>query len=511
MKKSLKILALILALVLSFSVFAACDSGSSGDDETKAESPSSAEKDDGNGTGNETSGTGAENATNETEPEEPIETEPMPDIEKKNYATDYFMYIQQDVNAMGYHWVEESDKDAMSQALFNRQEKVREHLGVTITASQAGSHTTYTEAFKTAIKNKDDSIHLMLSHVHSGIESLVTEGYLQDFKNVEQLNLDADYWKYDFMEGIALNDHMYLGNSNFNILYTHVIAFNKSMLDQYDDALNESVYDMVLNKRWTLDQMISLASLVSVDQTSDGKTQDDTFGITGVQWIAFVGFLNASNIQLIDVDESGQYALSFYNELNQAKTTALIEKLSAMVASDYAWFRYRVESTPEVQLYTGRSLMELKGTNQIPSYCDYDIAFGILPYPMYDEAQADVGYRHLQWGGYQCIPAYLKDPVMAGETLEMLSYFSYDVNVTFYEKLLGKQVADAPLDRQMLDIVWDTICSDFGQTYSNASGNVLYMVPELTWVNTTQNIASYYKSKEKSSNKMIKKFLLGIK
>jgi hypothetical protein len=510
MKKSLKILSLILALILSFSVFAACDSGSSSTDETKAETPTG-DKENGSEAGTTADGSGAENASDETDSEEQIETAPMPEIDKKNYGADYFMHIQQDVNAMNYHWLEESDNDPMSQALFARQEKVREHLGVTITASEAGANTTYTEAFKNAIKNKDDSIQLMLSHVHSGIESLVTGGYLQDFKNVEQLNLDADYWKYDFMEGIALNDHMFLGNSNFNILYTHVIAFNKSMLEQYGDALNESVYDMVFNKRWTLDQMISLASLVSIDQTANGKTEDDTFGITGIQWIAFVGFLNASDIQLIDVDESGQYALSFYNELNQAKTTALIEKLSAMVASDYAWFRYRVESTPEVQLYTGRSLMELKGTKALSSYCDYDIDFGILPYPMYDEAQAEVGYRHLQWGGYQCIPAYLADPVMAGETLEMLSYYSYDVNVTYYEKLLGKQVADAPLDRQMLDIVWDTICSDFGQTYHEASGGVLYMVPELTWVNTTQNIASYYKSKEKSSSKLIKKFLINVK
>jgi hypothetical protein len=99
---------------------------------------------------------------------------------------------------------------------------------------------------------------------------------------------------------------------------------------------------------------------------------------------------------------------------------------------------------------------------------------------------------------------------MVGETLEMMAYFSNEVNITFYEKLLGKQVADAPLDRQMLDLVWDTICPEFGQAYTDASGNWLYMLPELTWVNATQNLASYVKSKETSSNKKIKKFLLDV-
>ena len=152
MKKSLKILSLILALILSFSVFAACYSGSSSTDETKAETPTG-DKENGSEAGTTADGSGAENASDETDSEEQIETAPMPEIDKKNYGADYFMHIQQDVNAMRYHWVEESDNDPMSQALFARQEKVREHLGVTITASEAGAHTTYTEAFKTAIKN----------------------------------------------------------------------------------------------------------------------------------------------------------------------------------------------------------------------------------------------------------------------------------------------------------------------------------------------------------------------
>ena len=99
---------------------------------------------------------------------------------------------------------------------------------------------------------------------------------------------------------------------------------------------------------------------------------------------------------------------------------------------------------------------------------------------------------------------------MVGETLEMLSFFSENVNITFYEKLLGKQVANAPLDRQMLELVWDTICPEFGQTYTDCTGNWLYMLPELTWVNATQNLASYVKSKESSSNKKITKFLHSI-
>lgn len=483
MKKSLRLLTLILALVMIISSLAACNSDDTQDD------------DDNDGD------------------TEAVVDEFFPDIAKKDYDTDFFITNQIDCNPMKYYWVEESDGDAMSEALYLRQEQVRKHLGVEITATQAGHHTTYAVDFQTAVKNKDDSVHLLISHVHSGVEGLISGGYLADFNDFDSINLDAHYWNQTFMEGVAIDDLMFLGNSNFNILYTYVIAFNKTMLEQQEDALDESIYDIVTDYRWTLDRMISLAQLVSIDATADGKTEDDTFGITGVHWVPFVGFLEASNIQLVDIAEDGNYKISFYNSLNQVKTTNLITTLSELAKADYAWFgRYKNDDQygVDIPLYTGRTLMELRATNALQSLCEYDVEFGVLPYPMYDEAQADVGYRHLQWGGYLCIPSYLVDPTMVGDTIEMLSYYSTNVNTTFYEKLLGKQVADVPEDRKILDMVWDSVVSDFGQTYTTASGNVLYMVPNLTHA-ADSNISSYHQGVENSANKSIKKFLNTVK
>ena len=197
-------------------------------------------------------------------------------------------------------------------------------------------------------------------------------------------------------------------------------------------------------------------------------------------------------------------------DVNKQKTSDLVDKLSALSAADCTYLDYMTASGSTLSVKGGKALMELTPTISIASFLDYDISFGVLPYPMWDEAQKDVGYRHLQWGGYLCVPSYASNPVMIGETVEMLAFFSDDVNVAFYEKLLGKQVADMPLDRQMLELVWDTICPEFGQAYTEATGSWLYMLPELTWVNATQNLASYVKSKETSSNKKIKKFFAEI-
>jgi len=152
----------------------------------------------------------------------------------------------------------------------------------------------------------------------------------------------------------------------------------------------------------------------------------------------------------------------------------------------------------------------LTSTNHLPNLLNYEINFGVLPYPMYDENQKDVGYRSLQWGGYTCVPSYVNNMDMVGDTLEMLAFYSDNVNEAFYEKLLGKQVAESPVDKKMLQIVWDGICTDFAQTYFGAISNtqILYMLPELVKPERTASLSSYIASAEKSVNKLLKKLTL---
>jgi len=498
MKSYFKILALMLAIIMTLSVFAACDSGSN-----QTETQGSEKETDG------TSGTGETNESGTKESVTEEATEGLPEVPANNYDEEFFLWIMQDTNKVTYHWVEESENDVLSEAIYDRQQKVFDYLGVEIVGNTLTGHTTYADTFKTAVKNKDGSCDMMLGHVYAGISGLVSGNFLADLNNVPGINIDADYWNGEFMNDLAISDKMYLGRSDFNIPFTHLITFNKTMMEQYQDEIEKNVYDMVRDYEWTIDEMIKLANLVYIDKTSDGKTADDTFGISGRQWNESPGFLHACNIQMIEPDESGEYKLSLMNEVNSAKTTALVEKLLALSKSDCAWFDYQTTSVDTVPMNTGRTLMHVVDTYRIESLLDYDISFGVLPYPMWDTAQKDVGYRHLQWGGYICVPSYLNNIQMVGETLDVLSFYSAAVETAYYEKLLGKQVADAPDDSQMLAIVWDTVCTEFAQTYCDTLGgtSLLYLMARVTYADTSLNIASTVKGLESSTNKSISKFI----
>ncbi|MBQ8409986.1 MAG: hypothetical protein IJY39_14085 [Clostridia bacterium] len=485
MKKHFKLISLFLALIMLISCFASCDSGEEETIDTSA--PVS-----------ESTDTAA--ATE-------AETEYVPAIERTDYNTDFFLSIMPTASFMEYHWVEESSNDAMSQAIYARQQKVREYLGVNLIATETIASLEYAEPFKNAIKNKDGSVDALMTHQYHGIDGFITGNYLADYNDYAQINITADYWYTQIMEDVAINGHYYLGMSDFNILRAFVVAFNKDILDKYDDALDESVYEMVDNYHWTLDKMISLANLVYIDATGDGKTLDDTFGISAEHNAPFSSFPLAFDIQMIAPNEEGKYQLAIYNDVNRAKTTDIVEKLQNLAKSNCAWF-WKYNSSETLNLPSQRVLMTLCSTYQLPYYSTQDLSFGVLPYPMYDENQKDVGYRTLQWGGYLCIPSYVEQPTMVGDTLEVMSFYSKDVNTTFYEKILGKQASDTPDDTRMLEIVWDGIGTDFTQTFYSIymDTQVFHIIPYTTFPDATENIASFVARIEKSVNKQIDKF-----
>ena len=126
------------------------------------------------------------------------------------------------------------------------------------------------------------------------------------------------------MDALSVADHYFLGFSDFNILYTYVITFNKEMLNTLNlvnqGYTEENLYKYVNEGKWTIDKFIELTKL-GVHYNAAGQK---IYGVSGQQWVPWIGFMQASDINLVEQNERGQYEISFMNEENQERTSNLV-------------------------------------------------------------------------------------------------------------------------------------------------------------------------------------------
>ncbi len=437
----------------------------------------------------------------------------FPDVEKTDYGMDFNIFV---VMGPGAFTMDEDRNTGspLDEAVYNRQGKVEKWLGVDIVNVEIPGHTwnNYNTYLQTAVQNMDGTIDVAITHVHGCVSTLISDNLIQDLGELDGIDLSADYWNQEFMNDLELNGNYFLGYGDYVLSSTYCISFNKDILARYESSLDKSIYDIVKDYEWTLDELYDIANLVYIDATGDGKTADDTVGIRGRTWYHASGFLHAANIPMFEQDASGMYKVALNQPQYFERADDVITKLRELRDSKGALFSFVYDAAEPMT--KGTSLLYLSSTAELEGYLGYDIDFGVLPFPMYDRDQKDVGYRSLQWSGYITVLSYLKNPQMVGETLEMLSFYSEPVKITYYEKILGKQVADMPDDVAMLDFIWDGLCCDVAQAYVDATATdtkgLIYAVGELMDPSSTKNLASYVNGKEASMNKMFRNFLQNI-
>ena len=450
--------------------------------------------------GSETDTTGSDTAADSEG-----ETAYKPDISVKNYDTEFNIVIggTYSKDFIAIEELEDSKAGDLETAVYERGIKIKDHLGVDLVHQDAGDWLAYAANVSKTVQAGDDSYQLVLTHVYQGLTELVTSNALYDMGELEAINLDAPYWSAELMEEVKIEDKYLLGYSDLCLSCVKVVIFNKDLMKEYNMT---EPYGDVRNKTWTLDKLISMASVVSADD-GDGKwTNKDTYGITGWGWVPLISLVTSSDMKIVDRNEVGDFVVAYEN--NSEKMINLIDKVRAMYDAEYSFFWKAQENGNAeymVNFADGKSLFQLYSSESLTAFREEDIRFGVLPYPLWDEKQAE--YKSLNWNGMMGVPGSIHNPDMVGEVLELMNYYTADVKVAYYEKLLGTKLAEAPDDAEMLDIIWASQVSDVGIIACNSSGSMdalVYMLP-LMCENGRNNFASYVKAQTRGAQRGLDK------
>ena len=431
------------------------------------------------------------------------DTRYTPDIEKTNYDCEFVITGSGNIRAWSFA-DEDSKGDPFQDSIYERALKIQDHLGVTLVEVDAGSWTEYSANVLRTIQAGDDAYQLISTQTYEGVPALMSSGAMYDFAELEGINLDAPYWAFEYMEGLTIQDQYLLGYNDYCLAATFCMIFNKDLADHYS---LKAPYEDVVNKTWTLDKLISFVSTVSQDNGDNVWDENDTYGITGWGWTDLIAFVQSSDMRIVDRDEDGDYMIAYSK--NNEKTLALLEKLDSIYQAEYSyfWTPYSPRDNKKVEFGSGKALVQLMQTTELTNLRSETVRFGILPYPMYDEKQD--GYSILNWNGNIMVPSTVKNPLMVGETLELLAYYSEPVKIAYFEDLLGSKLADSPEDAQMLEVIWSSQISDAGVITANLGNRtidyMLYMVPQLCR-DGVGSYSSFLKKYEKSSNNLLRRF-----
>lgn len=479
-----RISALILAMLMCFSVLVAC--GGKTDDSAVTTTAA---------TNNANDDTTTVAVTEQTEPEEQLEIEVKPEYSGKTInilCCGNWSYKE--------FWAEEITGEPLNDARYNMSALLNDLMGVTIQlqedfGSSGGSGKGFTYIANS--KMAGDHAYDMASIGTYDVSSLAYQGYLYDLNDMANIDLSKSWWDPKAQEQLEIDGHMFYTTGDAMTLdnnCTYCILFNKSMISEYN---LESPYELVKNNQWTQEKMIEMAQGIGADLDGNGIYNDqDRYGF--LIWTdSAIGIMHAAGARFATIENGDTITYT----LNSERNLSILERWINVRNDKNSMFIEGSGSTKGFE--EGRVLFYTRYINSVHSLRELDLDFGILPYPKgYADQEEYCNTLHAYGNALMCIPD-AADPEMSAAIMEALSYYGQkELLPAYYDiTLVGKGIRDAESE-EMLDIIFATRFFDVGTYYQIGNLNVSVNDQLIKGSNT---LTSMLKASEKVIQKTLDK------
>jgi len=409
--------------------------------------------------------------------------------------------------------VPEADGDVVNDAVFERERAVEERLNCKIENMAVGNDWHGADIMETVTSAilSGDSTYDILANSNYGSTPKYEAGYFMNLYDVENLNLEKEYWAQHLISNTAINDQLFGISGSLSLyMYQSVFAmfFNRDLCTQYDINPDE-LFQMVEDGKWTLDTMIEMTRNVYSDANGNGeKDTGDVYGFGLDVCASTDGYWTSCQI---DMTEWKDGTLVFEPDL--VKLTDVVEKLRDFAYNQPGVIRtcewdgdasgsYMPNAFPNDQfLFMNGRIMSVSSG----AFRDMKSDYGIIPYPKYDEEQS--GYYSYLHDGFTVfsVPTTVRNSAQVGALLEAMACDSHNrVIPTYYEKALTTKYARDEQSVNCLQTIFSNVYLDTGWLYSsNMAGAPQATLREIIWYNQS-GIASKIESCQKQANKLLK-------
>lgn len=399
-------------------------------------------------------------------------------------------------------YAEELDGTLINDAVFTRNQKVEGLLDIRIAETKM---TECDSVARNSIKADEGIYNVVMPYMNPTI-GLATEGLLLDLKTVPWLDLEQHWWDQRANENLIIADKLFLTTGDIAILdndCTMVMFFNKAMIRDHN---LENPYELVRENRWTLDKVRELAVSVTNDSDGDGKmTLNDVWGLS-VAFNAPISMYFGAGERIVDRNEEG--VLDFC--LGTPRAVDVFDKLMSVCLDDMVLSQHTGGNTSYgtiMPMFNASQVMIVTwALVNIDGIREAEFEFGILPYPLYDETQAE--YNNLISTGLVSsvsVPITCPNTEVTGAALEAMAWLSTETLTTaYYDTALKTRYVRDEESGDMMDLIFATRVYDLG--YISGWGGVGDLVGNLFNAKST-NYASMWAKFEKKARKDLEKAL----
>jgi len=406
----------------------------------------------------------------------------------------------------------ELNGDIVNDAVYDRNMRVEELLGVTLTFTPANfTFDTATAGIRQLVLAGTDEFDLIINDLRS-LAALSVEGMFHQVSNKGNFDFSKNYWYKDYMEDLQiLPGYSYLlaGDYFMDVISScHALFYNKTLAeDFYNDG--DYIYNMVLDGTWTYDALTQITQETYVDLNGDSKANEgDLFGFSVHDtWGCAIPFVGSSGTKFID-RSSGMPELA----LNDERAIAYLEALNAL------WYSpgtlNKIKNSGDMNL--GLRDLFADGKTVVVGYQrlgdlakmrDIEFGIGIIPYPKLFVTDEYITSTH-DTTEIGAIPVTSHDTDFTTTVIEVLTRETSTMLMPqYYETALKVKYTTDTMSATMIDIIHDSFGSTFPLAFEQSLSGIL--IASFTDNLGTQSnaFASTYATKEKVATKSLEKLI----
>ncbi|MBR5006122.1 MAG: hypothetical protein IKY07_03410 [Clostridia bacterium] len=481
-----KILAAVIAVILTLPLLFACGNPASPEDGTTTAAA-------------EASDTPAPEATTEEIDKAGVNNVP----ESLKYPDTVITILYWEDVERAEFFVEDENGESINDAIYRKNIRTQEGLGIELnwvgTKGNYGSQANFvTQAYNGSVSAEPYDAHAGYSLTAS---TLTTRGLTQNLKDFEILDFSKHWWPETLITAATINDKLYFcsGDISSNMLYMmYGCFFNKTLYESVHNG-EAMPYTYVHEGDWTIDKLIELSHGAFEELTNDNvPSYGDRFGFYTIDLHFDCFFAGCGMVNLKKADDG---SLQVSDDFTTQKPVDLLEKLVNFLSeSGDAYAKGTTSNDSSSDMFAAGNAMFTVDRVYMTTFKSMkasDVKYGILPVPKYDKAQEKyITCMAFPYTMYSMASASQNKEATAA-TLQLMAYHCYDlVTPALFEETMKFRYSSEAEDSLMYDIIRGGVYIDLGRIFSTELSNITYSL----WRDSVKSMNASSWSRQSSAN-----------